>query len=54
MNFREVAATVLAAIVIAVALWVTIGPPPREEEHVSMIAKHDLDHRSLTATTSIP
>jgi hypothetical protein len=44
MNFREVAATILAAIVIAVASWATLGPPPKEE-HVSMISKHQLEHR---------
>jgi len=45
MNFREVSATIFAAIVIAVALSAAMGPPPREG-HVSMFAKHDLEHRS--------
>jgi hypothetical protein len=42
MNSRQVIATVLAAIVIAVAFWATMGPPPREEH---TIGKHDLEHR---------
>jgi len=42
MNFREVAATILAAIVIGVASWATIGPPPREE-HFSMVSKRQFE-----------
>jgi hypothetical protein len=42
MNFREVAATILAAIVLGVAFWATIGPPPREE-HFSMVSKRQLE-----------
>jgi hypothetical protein len=45
MNFREVSATILAALVIAVALSAAMGPPPREG-YVSMVARHDLEHRS--------
>jgi len=44
MNFREVSATVFAAIVIGVAFWATIGPPPRQEQ-ISMTGKHDAERR---------
>ena len=44
MNFKEVVVTILAAVVIRVALWLTMCPPPREE-HISMIGKQRLEHR---------
>jgi hypothetical protein len=44
MNFREVSATVFAAIVIVVAFWATMGPPPREEQ-ISMTGKRDVERQ---------
>jgi len=44
MNFRQIAATIFAAIVIGVSFWATMGPPPKEE-HVSAISKHQFEHR---------
>jgi len=44
MNFREVSATVFAAIVIGVAFWAAMGPPQREEQ-ISMTGKHDVERR---------
>ena len=41
MNFRQVSATVFEAIVIGVAFWSTMGPPPKEEQ-ISMIGMHRL------------
>jgi hypothetical protein len=42
MNFREVAATILTAFVIAVALSAAMAP--QAEEH-SIIAKRNLKHQ---------
>jgi hypothetical protein len=41
MNLRQITATVFAAIMIGVAFWATMGPPPKEE-HISMIGMHRL------------
>jgi multisubunit Na+/H+ antiporter MnhC subunit len=43
MNFREVAAIILTAFVIAVALSAAMAP--QAEEHISIIAKRDVKHR---------
>ena len=44
MNFRQVTATVFAAIMIGVAFWATMGPPPKEEQisMIGMIGMHRL------------